>query len=191
MRWHSPNFKGMSVKTYLKHVRTYAKAIVNNALKDIPSRAHISVTCDIWTTPNLTFAFQGVIIHWIDNDWKLRHLLVDVQVCADKTGGTNGDHLLTRLKELGLADRFRVLTADSGPGVSQSFMRGWLGQEFGADKFKWSEEVRHLPCTSHALQRACGDFFVACGVQPPLESSQTKQARKKHRLPNWGDNSQD
>ena len=47
---------------------------IQKALQNIPGR--ISFTLDIWTSPS-TKSFLSITAHYIDDNWKLRNVLID------------------------------------------------------------------------------------------------------------------
>jgi hypothetical protein len=51
------------------------KKRVRSMLQGVPGR--LSFAVDAWTSPNMR-AFLGITVHWIDADWELRSLLLDM-----------------------------------------------------------------------------------------------------------------
>ncbi|RYP31801.1 hypothetical protein DL768_011158 [Monosporascus sp. mg162] len=86
----------------------YAEEVVRLELQDIPPESHVSVTTDVWTSPGLAWAFQGVYVHFVDKNWTLKHVLIDIQLCEDKKGKSNTQALYEALKKYGLHTRVQA-----------------------------------------------------------------------------------
>jgi hypothetical protein len=149
--------------TWNQMQKAYCQQIIAAALETRPTANHISVSADIWTNHGLKYAYQGVYVHFIDKDWEIRHILVDVQLCRDKTSQTNTYTLMDRLQELNLHRHVRYITADNGAGTNVQYAKSWL-QERGLGENISS--MGGIPCMSHSLQRAFGDFFTTLHVRP-------------------------
>ena len=74
-------------------------------IKDLFSSIEfISLTCDLWTSPNTKsiLAFTG---HWINKDWKLKEIFIDVvEVLGQHTGVNIASHVVKSLDAFGIRD---------------------------------------------------------------------------------------
>jgi hypothetical protein len=72
-----------TTKSYIMKFFEENKQIIQNVLIDLSSK--ISFTTDCWTSPS-SKSFMSITAHFIDNDWMLRHLLLDFIETYDHTG---------------------------------------------------------------------------------------------------------
>lgn len=65
----------------------------------------ISLTCDIWTSRN-GYSFIGVTGPFVDNDWKLKDLLVDfIKLDVEHNGYNMAIALLEYMETLGITGK--------------------------------------------------------------------------------------
>ena len=62
------------------------KIKIQNILVNLPGK--ISFTTDCWTSP-LSKSFMSITAHFIDNNWKLQHILLDFIEMYDLHTGQN------------------------------------------------------------------------------------------------------
>ena len=74
----------------------------------------VSITTDIWTACNEQ-AFLGIVVHWIDLDWKMRVLLLDIVPLHDShTGTLIATTIIDVLRSFGLGERLLDVPTDNG-----------------------------------------------------------------------------
>jgi len=75
--------------------------------------ARVSFTTDCWTSPNM-IAFMGITAHFVDDEFKLKNLLLDFIPLEKKhTGEYLADKVLTSVTEFGLEERISSITLDN------------------------------------------------------------------------------
>jgi hypothetical protein len=62
------------------------KIKIQNILVNLPGK--ISFTTDCWTSPS-SKSFMSITAHFIDNNWKLQHILLDFIEMYDSHTGQN------------------------------------------------------------------------------------------------------
>ena len=50
--------------------------------------SRVSLTLDLWTSPN-RFSFLGITVHWIDDNWQLHTNLLDFKHLKGSHSGEN------------------------------------------------------------------------------------------------------
>ena len=75
-----------TIKTHIMKLYEDDKEKVKNILKTISGK--ISFTTDCWTSPS-SKSFMSITAHFIDNDWNLKHLLLDFIEINDSHTGQN------------------------------------------------------------------------------------------------------
>ena len=74
----------------------------------------ISLTTDIWTSEILKDYYLGVTMHYIDNNWKLKNLLLVLILINDSyTAGLITSKLLQILEEFNINNNILALTTDN------------------------------------------------------------------------------
>jgi hypothetical protein len=63
---------------------------------------------DAWTSPN-TYAFIGITVHFIDQDWDLQQVLIDLVELSGPHSGKNISSVFYKsCKELGILQKVRI-----------------------------------------------------------------------------------
>ena len=131
------------------------KERVGALLRDVPGR--LSFTADVWTSPNGQ-AFLGITVHWIDRNWKIRSLLMDIPPISGKHSGENLCGIFKRAcDEFGVLPKLLAVTTDSAFN-NNTFMRS-LKEECQRQGISFDHESRHVRCMAHIIHLAVGDFL--------------------------------
>jgi len=121
---------------------------VKGILRNEPGK--VSITTDIWTACNQV-AFLGITMHWIDQSWKMRLLLLDIVPLHDAhTGNHIAEAIHDVLRDFDLGRRLLAVTTDNGSNMVSMYKRLC---ELCSQEFKNSEIV-HLRCAAHVLNLA-------------------------------------
>ncbi|CAB4427392.1 unnamed protein product [Rhizophagus irregularis] len=84
-------------------------------VKDIPG--HCSITTDIWSSIK-NEAFIGVTIHFITNEWKLKHFTLEVlRITGSHTGNAIYEILNKLLEDFDLKRKVISITTDNGSNM--------------------------------------------------------------------------
>ncbi len=72
-----------------------------------------SFTLDLWTSSNMV-AYQGITVHYIDDEFKLRHFLIDfISYQTGHTGVELADTFVESLNAYGLTNKVMAYTMDN------------------------------------------------------------------------------
>jgi hypothetical protein len=129
----------------ISHFELRRSRIIND-LKRIPGK--VSLTSDIWTSTLTTEVFLGLSIHYIDDEWILRHFLLDIIPFKVRHTGINiAEHIITVLNEFELMNKILGLTTDneSAMVVCGREIANQIQQDFNSLIF------RHYRCSAHIL----------------------------------------
>ena len=114
-------------------------------------KSGISLTTDMWTSDNSHTAFLGVTCHYIDDNWTLRHFLLDIIPFHESHSGKNMAQTLTNLlSELNLSSKTFAITTDNAASmlVCGREMANELKNKFNNINFS------HFQCGAHILNLA-------------------------------------
>jgi hypothetical protein len=109
----------------------------------------VSITCDIWTSIS-NQSYLGVTVHYIDNDWKARHFLLDLIHYPDNHYGINTKKLLATLfEEMKIISKIFSITTDNDASMLLACRE--LKQVFS---LLGNNEYTHYRCSAHILNIA-------------------------------------
>lgn len=118
---------------------------------EIPGK--LSMTTDIWTAYNQQ-AFLGITIHWINKEWQIRSMLLDIIPLHDPhTGDLIAETITNTIREFEIGKRLLGVTTDNGSNMISMMnkLKTNCSQEFNND------EVTHHRCIAHVLNLAVKD----------------------------------
>ncbi|CAB5178479.1 unnamed protein product [Rhizophagus irregularis] len=143
-RYRVPNHK--YIKKYVINRFENWRKILKYDIEKIKSG--ISLTTDMWTSDNSHTAFFGVTCHYIDDNWTLRHFLLDIIPFHESHTGKNMAQTLTNLlSELNLSSKAFAITTDNAAAmlVCRREMKNELKNTFNNINFS------HFRCGVHIL----------------------------------------
>ena len=111
----------------------------------------ISLTTDIWTSEILKDCYLGVTMHYIDNNWELKNLLLDlIPINGSHIAGLITSKLLQILEEFSISNNILALTTDNGSNMIAcgNQLATELDQEFNNMAFT------HYRCAAHIINLA-------------------------------------
>ena len=109
----------------------------------------ISLTADLWTSGGMD-GFCGISAHFINQDWQLQHIVLDiVPVLPPHTGEAIKETLLETIIELDIAEKILAITTDNGPNMVRAIKLLKIDM---ADKF--NQDVFHIRCAAHVINLA-------------------------------------
>jgi hypothetical protein len=118
---------------------------VKSILRNEPGK--VSITTDIWTACNQV-AFLGITVHWIDQSWQMRLLLLDiVPLHYAHTGDHIAETIFNILCDFDLGPRLLGVTTDNGANMVSMYKKL---RELCLQEFNNSETV-HFRCAAHVL----------------------------------------
>jgi len=154
----NPDAKVPSADTVRRDIdkRLYdEKGRIRVMLQDAPGR--LSFAIDAWTSPTMQ-AFLGITVHWIDADWRMHSLLLDM---ATLTGRHTGENLCTTFRavchDFGVMTKVLAITTDSASN-NDTFLThleaACLHQGISFDR-----NSMHVRCIAHVINLAVQDFL--------------------------------
>ena len=127
----------------------------------------------MWTSDNSHTAFLGVTCHYIDDNWTLRHFLLDIIPFHESHSGKNMAQTLTNLlSELNQSSKTFAITTDNAASmlVCEREMANELKNKFNNINFS------HFRCGAHILNLA-----VQYGLQ--VHDASVDKVRKFFAIP--------
>ena len=87
-----------------------------NEISQISSK--VSLTTDIWTSDVSKDCYLGITMHYINNDWKLKNLLLDIiPINGSHTAELITNNLLQIFEEFNINHKILALTTDNGSNM--------------------------------------------------------------------------
>jgi hypothetical protein len=120
----------------------------------------ISLTCDLWTSPNGLAIL--CVTHWTDKDHEVREIVLDaVKMEGPHTGENIASHILVVLKDFNLENKLFCITADNASN-NKSMARALSIQ---VRQFNFGENL--LGCIDHIIHLAAKQGLKALGLCKP------------------------
>ena len=117
-------------------------------IKNIPG--YCSFTTDIWSSIN-NDAFIGVTIHYITNEWELKHFTLEVfKITGSHTGSAIYEFLSNLLEEFDIKKKIISITTDNGSNIVAAC--NLLKNDF--DSYSDMPNFVHCRCICHILNLA-------------------------------------
>src|SRR5207245_10151606 len=114
-----PRYRVPTRKYIQKHIITRFQNRRENLKYDLEKiKSGITLTIDMWTSDNNHTTFLGVICHYIDENWKLNHFLLDIIPFHESYSGTNMAQVLTNLlSELNITSKVLAITTNKAKSI--------------------------------------------------------------------------
>ena len=152
--------KNFIIKSFNKR-RDYIK----DYIKTIPGK--VALTTDIWSSLK-NEGFLGITLHFIDENWILRHFTLDIfKIKGSHTGQAIADEIYKILLEFGLEHKAIAITTDNASNMISSAR--YLKVKFENNTFI------HYRCVAHVL-----NIIVTTGLEVIKEP--IKKLRKLVKL---------
>jgi hypothetical protein len=133
----------------------HEKGRVGGMLRDAPGC--LSFGIDGWTSPKQD-PFQGTVAHWIDANWQLRSLVLDM---APLTGSHTGENLcasfMKSCNELGVLPKLLAITTDGA--LSNNTLAAHLEAKCRLQGIPFDQNSMHVHCIAHVINLAVQDFL--------------------------------
>lgn len=140
-------------KTIMERYHHY-KEIIKSILHDAPGM--ISLTSDIWTSM-ASDSYYGITAHFIDKDWQLQSIILDISSMPQPhTGEIIKDTLLTVATDFGIESRIFALTTDNAKNITKGV--------------KLLTTELHSKCGRQIYSIRCGAHVLNLTVQEGLKS---------------------
>src|SRR5262249_13251494 len=123
------------------------KGRVRAMLQDAPG--FLSFSMDGWTSPNMR-AFLGITVHWIDTDWQMRNLLMDM---APLSGSHTGENMYatfqTACDDFGVMAKLLAITTDSAS--NNDTLAAHLEAACQLQHIPFDRNSMHVRCIAHII----------------------------------------
>lgn len=125
-------------------------------LIDAPGKLSFSV--DGWSSRN-GYAFQGVIAHWISEEWELKSIVIDLSIVDGSHSGANlAQNFWDVLTRYGINDKLLGLTADNA--FNMNTFANKLEAMVGSQGIFTAKDHR-VRCMAHIVNLACQQIITA------------------------------
>lgn len=152
--------KNLVVKLFKKR-----RESIKNYVETIPGK--VALTTDIWSSLK-SEGFLGVTIHFIDNNWLLKHFTLDIfQFKGSHTGEAISNEIYKLLEEFKLENKTIAITTDNASNMISCARQ--LRLKFGHNDFI------HYRCVAHIL-----NLIVSSGLDIVKEN--IKKLRKLMKM---------
>ena len=109
-----PNFKlptRNTIKNFIIKSLEKRKNLIKNYIKNIPGK--VSITTDLWSSLK-NESFLGITIHFVDENWVLRHFTLDIlKFEGSHTGQLIADKIYNILMKFSLVNKTISMTTDN------------------------------------------------------------------------------
>ena len=123
----------------------HAKDCLRKQLSKIDS---VNLTVDMWTSPNGK-AILGITGHWLDDNWHLHDVLLDVvEVTGVHTGSNIAEYVVKSLRDFEISEKLFCITGDNA--TNNSTMAIAIGNLL--PQFNFQQHL--LGCVGHVLNIA-------------------------------------
>lgn len=146
----NPDYKIPSrqrTKRLIKKHYESEKVKISQTLEKLPGK--ISLTTDLWTSIDME-GFCGITAHFIDETWRLQHILLDIApISSPHTGEAIKDILLDTISSFNLTKKILAITTDNGANMVKAvdLLKLEMQDEFGQKMF-------HIRCAAHIINLA-------------------------------------
>lgn len=120
-------------------------------LQEVPGR--IAITTDIWTTSTNEKSFMAVTIHYLNQAWKIKHILLDFIFMEDShTGVEIAKAMEDCLQKNGILSKLMSITCDNA-SANIKFLRDFSHSILMND-FRFDYTQQSIRCFNHILNLA-------------------------------------
>ena len=138
-----------SISTWVNSFYEQQKEVVKQMFNEFPNK--VSLTTDAWTSTTTNQGYLGVTAHWIDQDWKMKKILLDfIPLHESHTGLFLADKIIVMLEEFSLGSKLLALTTDNGSNMITlaENLKVSLALKYNNNNFL------HFRCVAHVLNLA-------------------------------------
>ncbi|CAB4421281.1 unnamed protein product [Rhizophagus irregularis] len=148
-----PDARLISADTVKRRIMDLYENNVNKVKESFKNiRGKIFFTIDIWTSPS-SKSFLSLTAHYINNDWKLRNVLVDfIQIFGKHTGENIKNTFMTGISKLSLQNKIMGITTDNAAN-NLTFIDAL------AKDNSFFQKENHFRCFAHVINLCVQDIL--------------------------------
>lgn len=144
--------------TLRRKAEQYRNLRIRQSINEIVPDTKVSLMVDGWTTNGSTHNLWGIILQFIDKNWKLRRIPLAFIPHNSASDRQTMARLTSRVIEgYQLEGRVIVITADNAKNFNASDV---------SINIRQPQSITQFPCLAHSLQLVDGAFWEAFGVKP-------------------------
>ncbi|CAG8451817.1 613_t:CDS:2 [Dentiscutata erythropus] len=120
------------------------RTLIKNFISNLSCK--VTLTTDIWSSCTMT-SFIAITCHFIDENWNLCHLLLDVfEIPSPHTGQIIANIILSLLNEFQLEKKILALTSDNASNIvlASSIIKNTLANNFSNSLFQHIRYATHI-----------------------------------------------
>jgi hypothetical protein len=175
-RYTIPSRKTLRANIF-KHYQS-EKLSIKMLLEDLPGA--VGLTTDLWTSLAQD-SYCGVTVHFLTDEWQLKHLVLDVRPMPyPHTGEAIKEALMAIIIEFGIEKKVLTLTTDNASSMNKAF--DLLAAEMLEDH---KRTIYHIRCGAHilnlAVQYGLKNMFVTSGTSSTSGTSGTSGTAERPR----------
>jgi len=104
-------------QTIRKEVINRHDSMREEILKELVKPRKLSITCDIWSSVTMQ-SYLGVTVHFIDNEWNLRHFLLDLCYFPGQHTSQRIEEFIMRvLEDANITNKLLCMTTDNAASM--------------------------------------------------------------------------
>jgi hypothetical protein len=152
-----------TIKNTTMKIFNAEKARMRALLQEAPGK--LSFTADVWTSANME-PFLGVTVHWIDKEWCLQDMLLDlVPLEGSHTGESLCAAFVDVCLDFGILTKLLAVTTDNASNnITFVAELESVCQERG---IPFTEADNHVRCMAHVIHLAVQEFLKKLQVEAP------------------------
>ncbi|KDN45413.1 hypothetical protein RSAG8_05000, partial [Rhizoctonia solani AG-8 WAC10335] len=162
-----PDIRLPKHQTLQRHLYRLFDILVHKVRENLQAIECHAISTDAWSSKNSVYSLAGIIVFFIDNNWHLNELVIDViNLDAEHSGGFMGKLLYSALKAKGAAHQTIACVTDNASTNSV------MNQTLAAQIRKREDVHAHgknmsFTCIAHAIHLVCTDLTSHLGVIEP------------------------
>ncbi|CUA67902.1 Zinc finger BED domain-containing protein DAYSLEEPER [Rhizoctonia solani] len=164
-----PNIRLPVHQTLQRHLYRLFDILANKVRDNFKAIERHAISTDAWTSKNSVYSLAGVIIFFIDNNWHLNELVVDViNLDAEHSGSFMGKLVYSALKAKGAARQTIACVTDNAS--TNSVMNETLATQIRKHENTHAHGKNiSFTCIAHAIHLVCTALTSHLGVIEPSD----------------------
>jgi hypothetical protein len=157
---------GKTIRKWILEEHERQKALKKDII--LNARSRITISFDTWTSPFSKKHVLSVIAHFVDENWKRRHLQLSMcRLYGGHSGENLAHHIIPVLRDWGIASRLGYFVTDNEPSNGTAVdhilqaLEPEIYQHIKTNKRKKAElRKRWIRCLAHTINLICQSFLL-------------------------------